>query len=130
MEMATITTAFNNHVAEFFEDVLRVTPGDKDIIAADVAVKTARRANASLFRRSWVRYTEPYLDQINSKDTGFFLTKDYSTDVANGGAESQGALIDAIERVRIRIGTMTEDQKDKIMGYIYNLTTLARMERT
>jgi len=124
--MATIASAFNEHVLEFFADIRRVAPDDKDIIAAEMAVAAARKANATLFMRSWTKYTQPYLAQISSKDTAFFLAKDYSTDVASGGGSS--SLVEAIDRVRSRVASMTQEEKEKIVGYIYTLTMLASMK--
>lgn len=123
--MATVCGAFNNHVDEFFEDVKRVAPDDKDIMAAETAVAAAKKANVTLFIKAWIRYTSPYSEQIYAKDTTFFLAKDYENDVNTG--EDRGALLETIERVRRRVSSMGDDEKTKIMDYIYNLTVLSSM---
>jgi hypothetical protein len=121
--MATICGAFNNHVREFFDDIKRVAPDDRDIIAAETAVNAARRANATLFLKAWKKYTTPYQEQIENKDLTFFLSKDYSSDVDT--EERKGALLDAIERIRRKVATMEETHQIAIMGYVHNLTKLA-----
>ena len=123
--MATVCGAFNNQVKEFFEDIKRVAPGDRDIIAAETAIDTAKKANATLFLKAWKRYTRPYLSEITEKDKAFFLSKDYTSDVK--GADEKGPLLEAIERIRSKVATMDARHQEAIMGYVYNLTKLAEL---
>ena len=132
--MATICGAFNNQVKEFFEDIKRVAPDDRDIISAETAIDAAKKANATLFLKAWKNYTSTYREQIENKDIAFFLSKDYSSDVDTNvcGLQQSGnaALLDSIERIRRKVATMEERHQVAIMGYIYNLTKLATLYKS
>ena len=78
---ANLTTAFNNHFADFVNDILSVFPDDPDILTAKNALNTIRKANPKLLIKIWVKYIyNPYKIQIDNGDINFFLVKDYSTD--------------------------------------------------
>lgn len=123
--MATVCGAFNNHVKEFFDDIKRVAGEDKDILAAEAAFYAAKKANATLFLKAWKRYTLPYKAEIEGKDTKFFLSKDYTSDLST--AENRQSLLEAIERVRRKVATMDVKHQEAIMGYVFNLTQLANL---
>jgi hypothetical protein len=124
MPMTSAVTAFNATVGDFFADIKLVLPNDGDILAAEAAVGASKKVNVTLFLKAWRKYAEPYHSQIKSKDTSFFLAKDYSADVAKVGASS---LITAIERVRKRLATLEPAEKVTIMEYVFNLTMLASL---
>lgn len=123
--MTSITSAFNNHTDEFFADIRKVLPDDDDIAAAEVAVSAAKRANVTIFIKAWGKYTAPYANQIKAKDVSFFLAKDYSGDVHDTARSD--SLMATIERMRLRLGTLSEVNQAKVMDYVFNLTTLAML---
>ena len=126
--MTSVTSAFNNHADEFFADIKKVLPDDDDIAAAEVAVSAAKRANVTIFIKAWAKYTAPYAEQIKAKDVSFFLAKDYSGDVNEAElAAKSGALMAAIERMRLRLGTLSSPNQAKVMDYVFNLTTLSML---
>jgi len=128
LEMASVTSAFNNHTDEFFADIRKVLPDDDDIAAAEVAVSAAKRANVTIFIKAWGKYTVPYANQIKAKDISFFLAKDYSDDLHDAEiAVKSDALMATIERMRLRFGTLSEANQAKVMDYVFNLTTLAML---
>lgn len=114
--------AFNNHIDELVDDMLRVIPGDPDILAAQAALAASRRMNVSALARAWPRYTEPYRSQIEDGDVGFFLTKDYAGDVPAGSAAAE-----PINRLRAKAAQLCLDEQAKVMKYVQNLTTLASL---
>ena len=128
LQMTTITSAFNNHADEFFADIKKVLPDDDDVAAAEVAVSAAKKANVTIFIKAWKKYTDPYAKQIREKDAAFFLAKDYSGDVKNAELTVQSdALMAAIERMRLRLGTLSSENQAKVMDYVFNLTTLSML---
>ena len=120
--MTSIPGAFNNHAKEFFTDVKNVLPNDPDVLAAELAVDTAKKANVTLFIKAWLKYTAPYVAKIKEKDISFFLEKDYTAEVVRS---KKAGLTDVIERMRQRLATLPDEHRVKIMEYVFNLTTLA-----
>jgi hypothetical protein len=118
--MAAMQRAFNNHVDELVDDMLRGVPGDPDVLAAQAALAAARRMNVSALVRAWPKYTEPYRHQIENGDVAFFLTKDYTGDIPVGSAAAE-----PINRLRAKAAQLTPGQQAKVMKYVQNLTTLA-----
>ena len=117
-----ILTAFNNHFWEFVEDIERVFPGDRDILKARIMIEGSKSKSKALVKL-WNGYaTTPYGEEIAKGNIDFFLTKDYSTDV-----KGDQKAIEAIERLRTPIRNMENDNKDKAMKYIQNLTKLSAM---
>ena len=82
--MATnLLTVFNDHFAEFVGDVQSVFPDDTDILTAKNALLAIRKANPKLLVIIWIKYVvTPYKQQIDAGDIEFFVTKDYSSDLA------------------------------------------------
>ena len=118
-----ILTAFNNHFWEFVEDIERVFPGDRDILKARTMIEGLQKVNPKALVKLWNGYvTVPYGEEIAKGNIDFFLTKDYSTDV-----KGDQKAIEAIERLRTPIRNMENDNKDKAMKYIQNLTKLSAM---
>ena len=123
--MTSVTSAFNNHADEFFADIKKVLPDDDDVAAAEVAVSAAKRANVTIFIKAWGKYTAPYASEIKAKDVSFFLAKDYSSDVDHRAKSD--ALMATIERMLLRLGTLSAANQEKVMNYVFNLTTLAML---
>jgi hypothetical protein len=120
--MTSISSAFNNHAKEFFTDVKNVLPNDPDVLAAELAVEAAKKANVTLFIKAWRKYTDPYAAKIKEKDISFFLEKDYTAEVMQS---KKPGLTDVIERMRQRLATLPDEHQVTIMEYVFNLTTLS-----
>jgi hypothetical protein len=121
---ANLTTAFNNHFADFVNDILSVFPDDPDILTAKNALNTIRKANPKLLIKIWVKYIyNPYKIQIDNGDINFFLVKDYSTDFEVN--DNSNKIIESIDRLRKPISNMSDENQQKTMKYIQNLSKLA-----
>jgi hypothetical protein len=66
-----------------------------------------------------------YTAEINRGDIGFFINKDYATDLVY--SESSDKIIEAINRLREPIRRMTKEDQAKTMKYIQNLTKLSAL---
>ncbi len=122
--MSNILTAFNDHFMEFLNDVQSVFPQDADILTAKNALTAIRKANPKMIVKIWKAYiADKYRDQIAAGDIGFFLTKDYSGDVAT--ASGSDKIMESIDRLREPIKNMGPDNQAKVMKYIQNLTKLS-----
>lgn len=121
-----LVSVFNDHFAEFVSDVQSVFPDDPDILTAKNALTAIRKANPKLLVRIWMKYVvRPYKQQIDSGDINFFITKDYSNDLAiNDNADK---IMESIDRLRNPIKQMSVENQAKTMKYIQNLSKLALM---
>ncbi len=119
-----LVTVFNDHFSEFVNDIQSVFPEDPDILTAKNALLAIRKANPKLLVRIWVKYiSNPYKNQIESGDINFFLTKDYSTDLARN--DNADKIMESIDRLRNPIKEMSPENQAKTMKYIQNLSKLA-----
>jgi hypothetical protein len=125
--MATnLLSVFNEHFAEFVNDVHTVFPDDVDILTAKNSLIAIRKANPKLLVRIWTKYVaNPYKTQIESGDINFFVVKDYAGDLERH--ENADKIMEAIDRLRNPVKQMTPENQAKTMKYIQNLTKLALM---
>lgn len=125
--MATnLLTVFNDHFAEFVSDIQSVFPDDTDILTAKNALLAIRKANPKLLVRIWIKYVvTPYKQRIDDGDINFFITKDYSSDLARN--DNADKIMESIDRLRIPIKQMSPENQAKTMKYIQNLSKLALM---
>jgi hypothetical protein len=121
-----ILTAFNNHFVEFLNDIQNVFPEDVDILTAKNALTAIRKANPKMIVKIWKAFiADKYREQISDGDIGFFITKDYSFDVAT--AASSDKIMESINRLREPIRNMSPENQEKVMKYIQNLTKLSEL---
>ena len=124
--MSNILTAFNDHFMEFVNDIQSVFPNDVDILTAKNALLTIRKANPKMIVKIWRTFiSNKYRDQINSGDIGFFINKDYGSDIST--AQNSDKIMESINRLREPIKNMGSDNQSKVMKYIQNLTKLSDM---
>ena len=123
----SIAKAFNNHFMEFLEDVSVVFPGDKNIKASKFYSKGVISMNPSLNIKAWFTYcVKPYETEIENGDFSFFIDKDYNTDLKYSKDKSD-SIISAIDTIKEKAQQMTDDNKEKIIKYLQNLSKLSKM---
>jgi hypothetical protein len=121
-----LVTVFNDHFSEFVNDVQSVFPDDADILTAKTALLAIRKANPKLLVRIWIKYVyTPYKEQIEAGDINFFLTKDYSADLARN--DNADKIMESIDRLRKPVKDMSPENQAKTMKYIQNLSKLAKL---
>jgi hypothetical protein len=119
-----LVTVFNDHFAEFVNDIYSVFPEDADILTAKNALLTIRKANPKLLVKIWVKYVyTPYKMQIDAGDINFFLTKDYSSDLLK--SDNADKIMESIDRLRKPVKEMSAENQAKTMKYIQNLSKLS-----
>ena len=117
-------TVFNDHFAEFVNDIQSVFPNDADILTAKNALLAIRKANPKLLVRIWIKYVyNPYKQQIEDGDINFFLTKDYASDLSRN--DNSDKIMESIDRLRNPVKEMSPENQAKTMKYIQNLTKLS-----
>jgi hypothetical protein len=124
--MSNILTAFNDHFLDFINDVQSVFPEDVDILTAKNALIAIRKANPKMIVKIWKSFiADKYRPQIEAGDISFFLSKDYSNDVAN--SQNSDKIMESINRLREPIRNMGKENQEKVMRYIQNLTKLSAL---
>ena len=122
--MSNILTAFNDHFMEFLNDVHSVFPEDADILTAKNALIAIRKANPKMIVKIWKGFiVDKYKAQILTGDIGFFISKDYSSDVSTAAGSDK--IMESIDRLREPVKNMGPENQAKVMKYIQNLTKLA-----
>ena len=124
--MNNILTAFNDHFIEFVSDIQCVFPNDPDILATKNALSAIRKANPKMIVKIWNSFVVgKYKSEIEAGNIGFFINKDYASDVS--AAANSDKIMESINRLREPIRQMTPEDQAKTMKYIQNLTKLAAM---
>jgi hypothetical protein len=124
--MSNILAAFNDHFLEFLNDVQNVFPEDPDILTAKNALTAIRKANPKMIVKIWRAFiADKYRDKITAGDIGFFLDKDYASDVS--ASQNSDKIMETINRLREPIRNMRPDNQAKSMKYIQNLTKLSEL---
>ena len=124
--MSNILTAFNDHFADFINDVQSVFPEDVDVLAAKNALIAIRNANPRMIVKIWNSFiVSNYRNEIAAGNLEFFMNKDYSSDVSN--TQNSDKIMESIDRLREPIRNMGPENQAKVMKYIQNLTKLAEL---
>jgi hypothetical protein len=86
------------------------------------------RLNPTLVIKAWHLYCVlPYLEQIENGDFSFFINKDYKSDVGQSAEYNSGQVLDAIEEIRVAASALNDENQQKIIKYVQNLSKLAIM---
>jgi hypothetical protein len=126
MNKSDILTGFNNHIAEFFNDVSTIFPDDNDIKLAKTSLSTIRRMNPRLTISGWKEnISDKYLSEIEAGNLDFFINRDYKEDLKN--TDNSSSILDKIDILREPIKQMGEENKQKTIVYIQNLTKLCNL---
>jgi hypothetical protein len=124
--MTNILNVFNDHFADFINDVHSVFPEDVDILTAKNALIAIRKANPRMIVKIWNSFiVSKYRNEIADGNLEFFMNKDYSTDVSN--TQNSDKIMECIDRLRGPIRNMGPENQAKVMKYIQNLTKLAEL---
>ena len=121
--MSSLLKAFNNHLLEFVEDVIRIFPGNLDIKTGKTFIEGVKRVNPKKIITYWHdNILKLYETEISQGDITFFVNKDYRNDI---GTEVQSLKV--LEDIRNLVRGTTKENKEKAMKYIQNLTKLCKL---
>ena len=121
--MSSLLKAFNNHLLEFVEDVIRIFPENLDIKTGKTFIEGVKRVNPKKIITYWRdNILKLYETEISQGDITFFVNKDYRNDI---GTEVQSLKV--LEDIRNLVRGTTKENKEKAMKYIQNLTKLCKL---
>jgi len=119
-----IIKTFNDHFEEFLDDLCVLFPDDTEIKTLNVNIKRLRSANPTISIKAFESYvSKKYREQIVSNDLGFFIQKDYTSDLVNTNMTSR--IMTKINELREPIGELQIESQDKVMKYLNNLLKLS-----
>jgi hypothetical protein len=123
MDKSQILKGFNDHFVEFVEDVERVFPDDNDISTVKESFIQMRKANPRLVIKAFNEYfLNKYRREIESGNIDFFIKKDYNTDLSVVGDSDY--ILKKIDVLRNPVKNMDEEDQNKVITYIQNLSKL------
>ena len=121
--MSSLLKAFNNHLLEFIEDVIRIFPENLDIKTGKTFIEGVKRVNPKKIITYWRdNILALYENEITEGDITFFINKDYRNDI---GTETQSLQV--LEDIRKLVRGTTQENKEKAMKYIQNLTKICKL---
>lgn len=121
--MSSVLKAFNNHLLEFIEDVIRIFPENLDIKTGKTFIEGVKRVNPKKIITYWRdNILALYEKEILEGDITFFVNKDYRNDI---GTEAQ--TLKVLEDIRGLVRETTKENKEKAMKYLQNLTKLCKL---
>jgi hypothetical protein len=127
-DRATLIRSFNDYFCEFLDDILRVLPGNKQVITANRSFKTLIELNKTILVKSWYKFVYcKYSNVIDDGNIDFFFQKDYSDDLS--ALSNSQKIIDIIDSVRSPAMEACDNPKNReyIVLYIQNLCKLSVM---
>lgn len=114
---------FNDHFVEFISDIQSVFPENTDVLTAKNSLIMIRKANPKMIIKIWkTNIVDKYRMQIENGDISFFIEKDYSTDLSK--AEYSDKIMEGIDRLREPIKQMSQENQQKTIKYMQNLSKL------
>ena len=126
MNKTDILAGFNNHLNEFFNDVVNIFPDNLDIKVAQTSLSTMRKANPRLIVAIWREHiVSKYEKEITEGNIDFFLEKDYNTDLKS--ADNASSILEKINSLKEPIRNMGQENLTKTITYIQNLTKLCNL---
>ena len=121
----TLKEVFCNQLLEFIDDILRVFPNNLDLKTGKTFIvgltKVSKRKLIGIWKTSVV---DIYEEAIMKGDKEYFINKDYSEDLGEGGTDK---MMNVIEDIRGLIRNTSEENKDKAIKYLQNLTKICKL---
>lgn len=125
MDKSSILKGFNNHLSEFFDDIIRVFPDDLEIKKAYISLNNLKKINPKIIISVWKKnISDIYSDQIDNGNIEYFLNKNYSSDFEY---DDNIEILKKIEEMKNSIKFMSDDNKNKTIKYLQNLNKLCKL---
>lgn len=121
----SLKEVFCNQLLEFIDDILRVFPNNLDLKTGKTFIvgltKVSKKKLIGIWKSSVV---DVYEKEIMSGDKEYFINKDYSEDLGEGGTDN---MMNVVEDIRMLIRNTSEENKDKAIKYLQNLTKICKL---
>jgi hypothetical protein len=122
----SILKAFTTHFKEFMNDIQVVFPKDPEIRTTKFFFSSLIAVNPKSIVVGWKEcVNDVYEKEIIKGDFDFFLNKNYAKDLE--GTEGESNILQSIEIFRHKIRNMGDENRNKSMKYMQNLTKLCKL---
>ncbi len=122
----SILKAFTGHLMEFVNEIKKVFPEDADLRTGYFFLEGLVKINPKSVIFGWKEcVNDVYKEEILRGDVNYFINKDYNEDLE--GSQNKGKLLKTIDSFRERVRNMGEENKNKSIKYVQNLTKLCSM---
>ena len=121
----TLKELFCNQLLEFMDDVITIFPNNLDLKTGKTFIIGLTRVSKRKLMGIWkTSVVDIYEDAILKGDTEYFINKDYSDDLGEGGTDK---MMSVIEDVRGLIRNTSKENKEKAIKYLQNLTKICKL---
>ena len=121
----TLKELFCNQLLQFMDDILTIFPNNLDLKTGKTFIvgltKVSKRKLIGIWKTSVL---DIYEEAIMKGDKEYFINKDYSEDLGEGGTDK---MMSVVEDVRVLIRNTSEENKDKAIKYLQNLTKICKL---
>tara|TARA_B100000427_G_scaffold62879_1_gene49604 strand:- start:183 stop:587 length:405 start_codon:yes stop_codon:yes gene_type:complete len=125
---AQILKTFGKQIEEFMEDMLLIFPNDNVILRGKMYFEMMKKANPRFIIRVWKnRIASKYGEQIANGEFDIFITMDLSEDIVDNPADNKEEVVTHLQNMLSSILKMDEDNKNKAIKYVQNITKLSEM---
>jgi len=122
----SILKAFTSHLIEFCNEIITVFPTDSELRTSGIFLEGLVKMNPKSIIIGWKEcINDLYNEEIINGDIEYFINKDYHEDLKM--VENKGKLLSTIDSFREKIKNMGDNNKNKSMKYVQNLTKLCNM---
>ncbi len=125
---AQILKTFGKQIEEFMEDMLVIFPNDNVILRGKMYFEMMKKANPRFIIRVWKnRIASKYGEHIANGEFDIFITMDLSEDIVDNPADNKEEVVTHLQNMLSSILKMDEDNKNKAIKYVQNITKLSEM---
>ena len=103
---------------EWFPNNLDIKTGRTFVVGL---IKVSKKKLMGIWKTSIV---DIYDEAIMNGDKNYFINKDYSYDLGVGGTDK---MMDIVEEIRLLIRNTSEENKDKAIKYLQNLSKICKL---
>uniref|UniRef100_A0A6C0J989 Uncharacterized protein n=1 Tax=viral metagenome TaxID=1070528 RepID=A0A6C0J989_9ZZZZ len=121
--MSSLLKAFNNHLLEFIDDIIRIFPQNLEIKTGRTFMEGIRKVNPKKIITYWqANILNLYEKEITDNDISFFINKDYKND-----SDGEAQTLKVLEDIRSLVKNTSLENQEKAMKYIQNLTKICKI---
>ena len=121
----SLKEVFCNQLLEFMDDILTIFPNNLDLKTGKTFIVGLTRVSKKKLIGIWkTSVVDVYEEAIMKGDKEYFINKDYTDDLGEGGTDR---MMSVIEDVRTLIRNTSEENKDKAIKYLQNLTKICKL---
>ena len=122
VDKSIILKTFNTHLLEFMDDIITVFPREVDLLTSRTFMHGVTKVKKRLVIEYWYKHVYLlYKDHIDNGNFEYFLNKDYNGDVVDND------ILKGIEKMRIKINLLSDENKEKSVTYVKNLSKLSNI---